>query len=156
MTERESGREPKLDNDLFFVCSVIEYIGRATKNRRADVVNALGKDVLARYLELADVYHCEPIENTAADLIEKRGVAAGGFDNTAGESAVPTVFDIAKVYKRLIVSVAKGSGSPPIDALVSVYTSWISDKISDYRCSMYYENPEYLYLSYLEGEPLKD
>ncbi|MCL2087761.1 MAG: hypothetical protein FWH05_09260 [Oscillospiraceae bacterium] len=33
-----TGREPKLDNDLFYVCALIEHIGRATKNRRADVV----------------------------------------------------------------------------------------------------------------------
>jgi hypothetical protein len=151
-----TGREPKLDNDLFFVCSVIEHIGRATKNRRADVAAALGKDVIARYLELADVYHCEPIENIADDLVEKCGITAGGFDNTVGGLSVPTVFDIAKVYKRLIVDVAENSGSSPIDALVSVYTSWISDKISDYGCSMYYESPEYLYLSYVDGEPIRD
>jgi hypothetical protein len=151
-----TGREPKLDNDLFFVCSVIEHIGRTTKNRRADAVNALGKDVLTRYLELADVYHCEPVENTAADLIEKRGIATGGFDNTAGDFNVPTVFDIAKVYKRLIIDVAEHSGASPIDALIRVYTSWISDKISDYGCNMFYESPEYLYLSYLDGEPIKD
>ena len=150
------GREPKLDNDLFFVCSLIEYIGRTTNNRRADVVSALGKDVLARYLELADVYHCEPIVNTATDLIEKCGITKGNFDNTAGIPNVPTVFDIAKVYKRLIVTIAKNSGAHPIDALIDVYSSWISDKISDYGCSMFYENPEYLYLSYIEGEPLKD
>jgi hypothetical protein len=151
-----TGREPKLDNDLFFVCSLIEHIGRATKNRRADVVKALGKDVLARYLELADVYHCEPIEDTADRLIEKRGIAVGGFDNTAGEHNVPTVFDIAKVYKRLIVDIAENGGTSPIDALLSVYNSWISDKINDFGCSMYYESPEYLYLSYLAGEPVKD
>jgi hypothetical protein len=151
-----TGREPKLDNDLFFVCSVIEHIGRATKNRRADVVTALGKDVIAHYLELADVYHCEPIENTAAELIEKRGITAGSFDNTAGEFNTPTVFDIAKVYKRLIVNIAENNGASPVDALVSVYTSWISDKISNYGCSMFYENPEYLYLSYLDGEPLRE
>jgi hypothetical protein len=150
------GREPKQDNDLFFVCSVIEHIGRATKNRRADVVNALGKDVLARYLELADVYHCEPIENTAAELMEKRGIATGDFDNTVGDFNVPSVFDIAKVYKRLIVDVAEHSGATRIDTLAGVYNSWISDKISDYKCSMFYESPEYLYLSYLDGEPIKD
>ena len=149
-----TGREPKLDNDLFFVCSVIEQIGRETKNRRTAVVSALGKDVLARYLELADVYHCEPIENTVADLIEKCGIVMGNFNNTTGES-IPTVFDIAKVYKRLIGSVAENSGATPIDALFDVYASWISDKISDYGCSMFYESPEYLYLSYLEGEPIK-
>ena len=151
-----TGREPELDNDLFFVCSVIEHIGRATKNRRADVVSALGKDVLARYIELAGVYHCEPIENTADDLIEKHGLSEGSFDNTVGDSNVPSVFDIAKVFKRLIVNIVENGNVAPVDALIDVYSSWISDKISDYGCSMYYENPEYLYLSYLEGEPLKE
>ena len=89
-------------------------------------------------------------------LIEKHGIVAGSFDNTAGDFNVPTVFDIGKVYKRLIVNVAENDGAAPIDALCDVYTSWISDKISDYGCSMFYENPEYLYLSYVEGEPLKD
>ena len=151
-----TGREPKLDNDLFFMCSLIEHIGRTTKNRRADVVSALGKDVIARYIDLADVYHSEPIENTASDLIEKHSIVEGSFDNTAGISNVPTVFDIAKVYKRLIVNVAENNGFTPVDALLNVYTSWISDKISDYGCSMFYESPEYLYLSYVEGEPIKD
>jgi hypothetical protein len=150
------GREPKLDNDLFFVCSVIEHIGRATKNRRADVVSGLGRDIITKYFELADVYHCIPIEYTAEELIEKCGITVGAFDNTVCKYNVPAVFDIAKVYKRLIVSVASGSGASPIDALTEVYSSWISDKISDFDSSMYYESPEYLYLSYLEGEPLKD
>ena len=151
-----TGREPKLDNDMFFVCSLIEHIGRTTKNRRADVVSALGKDALARYLELADIYHSESIENTAEDLIEKRGITEGSFDNTTGNFNVPTVFDIAKVYKRLIVNVAENNGITPVDALYEVYASWISDKISDYGSSMFYESPEYLYLSYVEGEPIKD
>lgn len=150
------GREPKLDNDLFFVCSLIEHIGRTMKTHRADVVSALGKDVIARYLELADVYHCEPIENTASDLINKLGIAEGSFDNTAGVPNVPTVFDIAKVYKRLIVNIIENNGIAPVDALNDVYNSWINDKISDYGCSMFYESPEYLYLSYVEGEPIKD
>lgn len=151
-----TGREPNLDNDLFFVCSLIEHIGRATKNSRSDIVKALGKDIITKYFELADVYHCEPIENTAAELIEKRGITAGDFENTTGEHNIPTVFDIAKVYKRLIVNIVENSKATPIDALISVYMSWISDKISDYGCSMYYESPEYLYLSYIDGEPIKD
>ena len=31
----------KEKNDLFYVCSLIEYVGRRTKNRRGDVVAAL-------------------------------------------------------------------------------------------------------------------
>ena len=37
------GREPAKENDLFFTCSLIDYIARKTKNTRAKTVNALGK-----------------------------------------------------------------------------------------------------------------
>lgn len=37
------GRESTKDNNLFFTCSLIDYIARMTKNRRKDVVNALNK-----------------------------------------------------------------------------------------------------------------
>ena len=37
------GREPKKDNDLFYTCSLIDYIARKTKNKRVDVVNQLAK-----------------------------------------------------------------------------------------------------------------
>ena len=40
---QETGRESQKDNDLFFTCSLIDYIARKTKNTRADIVNALGK-----------------------------------------------------------------------------------------------------------------
>jgi hypothetical protein len=72
-----AGREGKQENDLFFVCSVIEYIGRKTKNRRGDVVRQIGKNELDRLLELADVFHCEPIETTAADLIARCAMQEG-------------------------------------------------------------------------------
>ena len=39
------GREDKKDNDLFYTCSLIDYISRKTKNIRADVVNQLGRNV---------------------------------------------------------------------------------------------------------------
>ena len=31
-------------NDLFYTCSLIDYIARKTKNVRADIVNQLGKE----------------------------------------------------------------------------------------------------------------
>jgi len=148
------GREDPLENDLFFVCSVIEVIARKTKNRRGDVVQVIGDEV-ARLLDLADVLHCEPVEYTAADVIERHGVTVGDFDNVAlCKYNVPTHFDIGKVYKRLIVNVADAQHITFADALRQVYTSWISDKIDDYNSSMFFENPQYLYASYCAGEPL--
>jgi hypothetical protein len=152
-----TGYEPPEDNDLFFVCALIEYIARQTRNLRKDIVNTLGRDVIAHYLELADVYHCEPLEKHCADLIEKYRIASGNFDNVAlCQYAVPTHFDIAKVYKRLIIAVAAEKELPRIEVLLEIYNAWISPKIDDYNSSMYYENPDYLLQSYFAGEPLRD
>lgn len=57
-----NGREDKKQNDLFFVCSLIDYIARQAKNERKVVVNALGKDELEHLYDLADVYHSENID----------------------------------------------------------------------------------------------
>lgn len=151
-----TGREPPRENDLFFVCSVIEVIGRTTKNRRGVVVQKLGTAEIERLLDLADVLHCEPVEKAAAERIAQCGIPVGDFDNVAAcMYNVPTHFDIAKVYKRLIVAVADAQHISLADALMQVYTSWISDSISDYNSSMYFENPGYLYASYRAGEPLE-
>ena len=63
------GREDKSSNDLFFTCSLIDYIARKTKNRRRDVVNALGRVRLKKIYELADVYHSDNIDDVSDDFI---------------------------------------------------------------------------------------
>lgn len=151
----QDGREDKHANDLFYVCSVIEHTARKTKNKRGELVQKLGETELARLLHLADVLHCEPLETTANDLIQRCNIPNGIFDNIAAcKYTVPTCFDIAKVYKRLIISVARDSNLTLIDALQQVYTSWISPKIDDYNSSLYYENPDYLFKSYIAGKPI--
>lgn len=150
-----TGREPKEYNDLFFVCSLIEYIARKTKNERKLIVNAIGRQRLLHIYDLADVYHSDNIDRVADDLIEQSGILLGTFDNVAScRYRIPTFWDIGKVYKRLIIDVCNEQAKQPIDALIEVYNSWISAKIDDYNSSMYYENPGYLYASYVEGKPL--
>jgi len=152
-----NGREDRQENDLFFVCSIIEYIGRSTRNKRGDVVRKLGEPEISRLLELADILHCEPVEATAESLVAKRGITVGDFDNIAMcKYTVPTHFDIAKVYKRLVIALAETQNTGLTDMLIKVYTSWISEKIDDYNSSMYFENPQYLYESYLAGKAITD
>ena len=38
-------------DDLFYVCSLIEFTGRKTKNRRKVIVNALGEQGIAKQLQ---------------------------------------------------------------------------------------------------------
>lgn len=140
---------------MFFVCSLIEYIGRKTKNHRNVVVNAIGKERLQHIYELADVYHSENIDKISDELIERYEIETGIFDNIAtAEYAIPTHWDIGKVYKRLIIEVYEKQSKEPIDALIEVYNSWLSRKIEDFNSSVYYESPGYLYQSYLKGDVL--
>ncbi len=149
------GREKKEYNDLFFVCSLIEYIGRRTKNHRNVVVNAIGREKLRHLYELADVYHSENIDKISDELIRDCRIEQGVFDNIEKANySIPTHWDIGKVYKRLIVDVWNKQGKEPVDALIEVYNSWLSRKIEDFNSSLYYENPDYLYESYVKGEPL--
>ena len=145
-----SGREEKKDNDLFFTCSLIDYIARKTKNIRSDVVNKLGKERLEKIYDLADIYHCDNIDRVSGDFIEEAGITSGTFDNV-GECkySIPSHWDIGKVYKRLIKQVAQSERIEIIDALIKVYNSFISDKIDDYNSSVYYENPSYIFEFYI-------
>ncbi len=147
------GRESTKDNDLFFTCSLIEYIARKTKNRRKDVVSALDKKNISKIYDLADVYHSDNINRVSDDFINAAEIQEGTFDNVAKcQYSIPSHWDIGKVYKRLIKSVAEYEKIDVIDALMKVYKSFLSDKIDDYNSSMYYENPSYLFECYLENK----
>lgn len=149
-----TGREEKQDNDLFFLCSLIDYIARKTRNRRSVVVNTLGQIQLQHLYDLADVYHSENIDKITDDIIAKFRLQDGSFDNVAACAyTVPTHWDIGKVYKRLIREIAEHEPTPLIEILIRVYNSPIAEKIDDYNSSMYYENPSYLYESWVAGRP---
>lgn len=149
------GRESQKDNDLFYTCSLIDYIARKTKNVRSYVVNMLGKERLEKIYELADVYHCDNIESVCDEFVDGAKIEQGTFDNV-GECgySIPTYWDIGKVYKRLIKHVAEYENIDIISALIKVYNSFISPKIDDYNSSVYYENPEYIFECYRQNKML--
>lgn len=148
-----AGRESAKDNDLFFTCSLIDYIARKTKNTRAEIVNALGRKNLLKIYDLADIYHSDNIERVSDDFISEADIKKGNFDNVAAcKYSIPSYWDIGKVYKRLVKAVSEHENIEVIDALIKVYNSFISNKIDDYNSSMYYENPSYLLECYLENK----
>ena len=152
---QQIARETPKDNDLFYTCSLIDYIARKTKNTRADVVNKLGKKRLEKIYDLADVYHCDNVERVSDDYIEEAGIQDGNYDNVGQcHYSIPSYWDIGKVYKRLIKQVSESENISVIDALMKVYNSFISPKIDDYNSSVYYENPSYLYECYKENTML--
>ena len=145
--------EAKSNNNLFFACSLIEYIGRDVKRTRKEVAEALGKDRIRRIYEYADILHCEPIEKTAAEVIEECGITKGTFDNVKDcRYAIPGYWDIGEVYERLIED-AYGTGDI-VNGIWDVYRSWIDAHISDYNTDFYYQPRDYIAACYEEGEVL--
>lgn len=147
------GRENQKENDLFFTCSLIEYIARKTKNKSSAVVNALGKASISKIYDLADIYHSDNIDSVSDDFIQTAGITEGTFDNVAAAKyAVPSYWDIGKIYKRLILGISKENNINVIDALFAAYNSFVSDKINDYNSSFYYDAPQNILNAFLYNE----
>ena len=147
-----NGREDKKSNDLFYTCSLIEYIARKTKNKPSVITELIGRERIRHIYEYADVFHCDNIDKVSDDLITEFSIPTGRFDNVAEcRYSVPTHWDIGKVYKRLILADAEKSGKDIITVLTEVYSSKMVDLIEDYNSSFYYDNPGEIFWTYKNG-----
>ncbi|MCI9344436.1 MAG: hypothetical protein HFI01_15975 [Lachnospiraceae bacterium] len=141
----------KNNSALFFTCSLVEFIGRETKNKRQDILNYLGKEEVSRIFKYADVFHCEPIEKVAEDFIERNSIVQGEFDNVAAcKYTVPDYWDIGEVFERLIEDIYKEA--EVIKGIFEIYQSWIADKILNFNSDLYYQSREYIAICYREGK----
>lgn len=143
----------KQKDDIYYVCSLIEFIARKTKNHRQDVIRRFSKADVERQLRLAEVNHCLSFEQVADELIEDYGISDGDFD-TVKECRydVPSFLSIGMLYQELVLSTMKNEDAA--QGIIDIFSSFISDEISDFNSNVYYTNPDYLRCSYLEGKML--
>lgn len=135
---------------LLFTCSLIEYIGRQTKNMRTDVVRQMGREQIERLYDYSDVFHSEPIQKVADEFIHECQITDGSFDNINSSAfQVPSFWDIGKVYERLIEDVSNKDNI--IDTLMEVFASFIDEYISDFNLAVYYQSREYIATCYKTG-----
>lgn len=145
------------NNNLFFLCSLIEFIGRQQKLTRHEVASSLGHGTMKHIYTYADVLHCEPISKVADEYIESCRLRTGNFDNIAScRYSVPSYWDIGKVYARLVQEVTENisENDKIIQTLNEVYGSWISDSISNFNSDFFYQPHDYIRECYLEGKIL--
>lgn len=143
----------KNNNDLFYTCSLIEFIGRRQKLKRSELVSFLGYKTIKRIYRYADILHCEPIDKTADDYITELKIPQGNFDNVAAcRYTVPEFWTIGEVYERLIEDVCGDDMEHVVQRLTEVYCSWIDETISNYNTDFYYQSREYIFECYKERE----
>lgn len=140
-------------NDYFYICALIEYIARETKNHRADIVTAIGEKGIEKLLYDAEVNHCLSFEQVSDEVIDYYQIEQGDFDTISNcKYSIPSFLDIGKLYSIMIEDCAKQGEE--LKELIKIFTSFISDEISDFKTDLYYQNPDYLECSYREGKLL--
>lgn len=136
-------------SDLFFTCSLIEFIGRAQRLSRREVVAGLGAATLAHIYAHAETLHCEPIAKSADYFTQYAHLPTGDFDNvSACRYDVPDYWSIGKVYARLIEDVLQDDDV--VQTLIAVYSSPIDTLISNYNSDFFYQPRDFLKFEYLD------
>ena len=134
------------ENDLYFICYMIERVARKLHQRNKYVVNEISKDEWERLISLANVLHCENPLKIEEEWIEEYGLKKGDFDITNVEnelvSEIPSETQIGKVYMRLILATLQPDENY-IDGMIRVYNDELCEVIDNYNSSAYYE-PSYV------------
>lgn len=91
-------------DDLFYVCTLIEFTARKTNNRRKVIVNALGIKGITKQLCDAQVNHCLSFEQVSEELIEYYKIPTGNFDTITNCSyQIPSFTAIGRLYSYMIL-----------------------------------------------------
>lgn len=146
--------EDVTENDLYFLCYMIERVARKIRQRNCYVVNRISKQEWMRLISLANVLHCENPLKIEDEWIEEYGLEKGTFDITQVNSElvenIPTETQMGKVYTRLIIDTLLPE-EDCVTGMIRVYNNSICEKIDDYNCSAYYEPSYVIARAYNEG-----
>ena len=140
----------KRKDDIYYVCTMIEFVARVTQNHRKDVIARFTKKSIEHQLKVAEVNHCLSFEQVSDEWIEQYGIK-NGFFNTIDDCkyTIPSVTSIGRVYQQLVLATMKEDEEA--QAIIDVFSSFISDEISNFNSNVYYSNPDYLKCSYEAG-----
>ena len=71
--------DEKRKDDIYYVCTMIEFVARVTNNRRKDVIKKLSKKNIEHQLRVAEVNHCLSLEQVSDEWIEQYGITTGNY-----------------------------------------------------------------------------
>lgn len=140
----------KQENDILYICTMIEYVARKTKNHRGTIACFMGKKGIEQQLKVAEVNHSLGFEQVSDEWIEDYKIKPGNFDTVANcKYQVPSETSIGGVYTDIILQ--SGSEDDIAQQIMDIFTSFMSDEISNFNSNLYYTNPDYLKCSYEAG-----
>ncbi|MCD7893401.1 MAG: hypothetical protein LUG60_06825 [Erysipelotrichaceae bacterium] len=146
--------EEIVENDLFYVCYMIERVARKLHQHNKYVVNTIGYDELYHLISVANVLHSSNPEQVEEDWINEYKLNEDDFDITIVDKElcdkIPSELDMGKVYSRLIVDTALPD-EDYVSGIIRVYNNEICETIDNYNGSAYYEPSYVIARAYNEG-----
>lgn len=134
------------ENDVYFICYMIERVARKLHQRNKYVINKIGQENLEHLISVANVLHAENPLAVEDDWIEEYDLAEGNVDVAAVNpelvTTIPSAIQMGKVYQRLIYDTMQ-PGESEVEGIIRVYNDEICKVIDNYNCSAYYE-PSYV------------
>lgn len=154
MTNKFFPDEEVIENDLYFMCYMVERIARELHQRNKYVINTIGYDELVNKISVANVLHSENPLKVVDDWISEYDLKHGDFDITDVDrelaEIIPTATQMGKVYTRLILQTLEGA-EDYVQGMIRVYNDPICEKIDNYNCSAFYEPSYVITRAYYEG-----
>lgn len=148
------GDEEITENDLYFICYMIERVARKLHQHNKYVVDSVEPAEWRRLISLSNVLHCENPLKVEQEWIDEYELKPGTFDITDVDKElvdeIPRETQIGKVYTRLILSTL-GANEDYIDGMIRVYNDEICETIDNYNASAYYEPSYVITRAYNEG-----
>ena len=132
-------------NNLFYLCSLIESISRTTHLSKKETIQYFDKDYLIHLYNVAEINHSLPIKQVTDEVISHQSIP---YKKGTEHPKIPTVWDIGKVYSRLIRDISNETNWS--DQLIEVYNSWICDDIDNYHKPIYWQSRSYIKECYLQ------
>ena len=140
----------EIDNDVYFVCFIIEMLRRGMEDTCGNIVRKIGLEKIRHLLEFADVYHCLTPEQVCGELEEEFKLTRGNHPVLFDEpERIPSDLKIGKQYAEIVCI------CHPDDLALGIYnvmSSHITDEISDFRTATFYSSLDWLIDSYKAGE----
>ena len=134
------------DNDLYFICYMIDSVARMLRQQHKYFVHSIGREAFKHQRSVANVLHCENPLQVEDDWIEEYHLQEVDYDITDVDrelaEIIPTPLEMGKVYKRLIIDTLQ-LGEDYVDGILRVYNNELCNVIDNYNCSAFYE-PSYV------------
>lgn len=142
------------ENDLYFVCYMIERTARKLHQHNCYIAEQLGLQGLRHELSVANVNHAANPLQVEQDWIDAYDLHSGDFDITDVDETlveeIPSPTQIGKVYTRLILETIL-LDECYAEAIIRVYNDDICKTIDNYNCSAYYEPSYVIARAYHDG-----